>query len=95
MSALESVKVALRTTTTDDNLVSQMNNLIDACIADLQSANIKVEKDENGNYQPLILNAICQYVKAYFLNGNITEMYLRSYESMKTHLSLLEEYKNE
>lgn len=95
MSALESVKVALRTTTTDENLESQINTLIDACISDLQSANIKVETDKDGNYQPLIINAICQYVKAYFLNGEITEMYWRSYESMKTHLSLLEEFQNE
>lgn len=84
---LEKIKLSLRLTGTD--LDGEVQDLINACKADLKSSGI----DSSDESDPLIIRAVTFYCKAYF--GYANENYERlskSYDLLKRHLSLCGEY---
>ena len=84
---LNKVKVALRVTNTvfDD----EIQDIIDACILDLSTTGVK----KLDNQDALIIRAVITYAKAYFgLDNKDADRYLKSYEMIKTHLSLSNDY---
>ena len=84
---LEKVREALRLD--DDCLDGEINDLILACIADLKlNGIVNIVEDD-----PLILQAVKTYAKAHFdISNQDFEKLVSSYESLKSHLSLTEEY---
>lgn len=90
----DDVKLSLRIL--NDVFDSEIKDLIDAAKSDLVQIGVSSEKVKNDE-DPLIKRAVITYCKAYFgLDDKDTiaakEMYQRSYESMKRHLSLSADY---
>lgn len=89
ISLLDSVKLSLRII--DDDFDSEINDLIEAAIIELNMVGVS---KEDFNNDKLILNAIKLYVKAYFGNDNPdSERFIQSFNSMRTHLTLVSRYK--
>lgn len=98
MALLDDVKTSLRIS--HNKLDNEINYLIDAARYDLIIAGVSEEKvkSDGKNEDPLIKRAIIVYCKANFgLDDKDTvaakEMYQRSYESIKQHLSLSGDYR--
>lgn len=90
MLLLDKIRNAVRVDGTD--LDEDIKDLIASCKADLKLSGVVKLKDED----PLILQAIKTYAKANFdVDNPDHEKYIASYESLKTHLSLSEEYTTE
>lgn len=83
---IDRVKVALRTLTDDEGINQQIQYLIDACVLDLESANLEVLKDDGEPVDKNIELAIVQYVKGYFFSN---EEYIRRYDMVKAHLGIV------
>ncbi len=84
---LDKVKFALRIS--NGAFDEEINDLIEAGAKDLQISGVTII-DKN---DPLIVQAIKTYCKAYFWADNKdSERYINSYESIKQHLSLCGEY---
>ena len=84
---LNKVRYALRVDGTD--LDEDINDNIDACKADLKLSGVVKIKDDD----PLIIQAIKTYARAYFdVDNPDHDKYVASYESLKMHLALAEEY---
>lgn len=86
---LEKVKFALRIQNTlfDD----EVQDIIDACLLDLELSGVNIPiKTENDK---LITRSIILYAKSEFgLASADSEKYKLSYEALKRHLTLSEEY---
>ena len=84
---LQKIKDALRVS--GSALDVEIQDLIDAAKADLQLSGIV--KDEN---DPLITRAITIYCKAHFgyEEPAQAELFMRSYNALKAHLALSQEY---
>lgn len=84
---LQKIKDALRVNGTD--LDEEIQDLIEAAKADLRLAGIT--KDET---DPLIIRAITIYCKAHFgyEEPAQAELFMKSYQALKTHLALSQEY---
>lgn len=88
MTVLESVKKALRISTSAFNI--EVADLIDACIADLRMAGIYFVDEAD----PLIRRAITTYCKANFGYDNPeADRFHDSYIMLKQHLSLSGDYR--
>ena len=87
---LEYVKTTLRID--DDDLDTEIQDLIDAAKADLQLSG--VHKDKIVDTDPLIKRAVIVYCKAHFgyEDPKLTERFQQSYISLKHHLTLSAEY---
>lgn len=84
---LQKVKEALRITHT--HLDDEIADLIESCKMDLSISGVDVINDTD----PLILQAVKVYCKANFGLANAdSEKYQKSYDSLKTHLSLCGDY---
>lgn len=84
---LNKVRSALRVDGND--LDEDIQDNIDACKADLKLSGVGKIKDDD----PLIIQATKTYARAYFdVDNPDHDKYVASYESLKTHLSLSEEY---
>lgn len=87
MLLIDKIRNAVRVDGTD--LDEDIEDLISACKADLALSGVVNIKDED----PLIIQAIKTYTKANFdVDNPDHEKYIASYQSLKTHLSLTEEY---
>lgn len=87
---IESIKTALRISNTAYD--SEINNLISAAKADLRLSGI-LESKVNDDTDPLIKRAIMVYVKASFgWNNPDAERLQQSYNMLKIHLALSQEY---
>lgn len=82
---IDRVKVALRTLTDDEGINQQIQDLIDACVLDLESANLKVLGNDGEPIDKNIELAIVQYVKAYFYSS---EEHIKRYDMLKAHLGI-------
>jgi len=94
LTLLEKVKVNLRISSTsfDDG---EITPLIDAAKADLISAGVDSVMVTAGT-DALIVRAICVYVKANFgFDNPDADRLTQSYEMLKTHLSIAEDYAQE
>lgn len=84
---LTKVRNALRVDGND--LDEDIQDNIYACKADLKLSGIVKIKDDD----PLIIQATKTYARAYFdVDNPDHDKYVASYESLKKHLSLAEEY---
>ena len=86
------IKTALRISTNNTAFDSEIADLIDAARADLMLAGILPAKVNDDN-DPLIKRAITVYVKANFgWNNPDAERLQQSYDMLKCHLALSQEY---
>ncbi len=88
---LDKVKNALRVKTPAFD--EEINDLINACIADLRLVGIRVSDDPV--VDPLILRAVILYAKGHFGRTADGEKYLKAYEYLKCSLSLAGDYRVE
>ena len=85
---LEKIKLSLRMS--GDDFDSEITDLILACKCDLKSAGVVIQPEND----PLIIQGVTLYCKGNFGYDNVdSDKFLRSYELLKTSLSLLPEYK--
>lgn len=90
MPILDDVKTALRISNTAFD--GEITDLISAARADLKLSGI-LESKVNDDTDPLIKRAITVYVKAHFgWNNPDAEKLQQSYDMLKMHLSLSQEY---
>jgi len=84
---LQKIKDALRVSGSD--LDEEIQDLIDAAKADLRLSGITKNEDD-----PLIVRAITIYCKAHFgyEEPAQAELFMKSYNALKTHLALSQEY---
>lgn len=93
MPILDDVKTALRISNTAYD--SEINDLVAAARADLKLSGI-LESKVNDDTDPLIKRAITVYVKANFgWNNPDSEKLRQSYDMLKAHLVLSQEYTKE
>ena len=89
MALLDDVKAALRVTTTDTGIVTEVEDLIEAAQADLSLSGVNSEDTAD----PLIKRAIVTYCKANFgYNNPDADRFKASYDSLKSHLGLSGDY---
>lgn len=90
MALLNDVKDALRVN--GNTLDTEIQDLIDAAKADLLLSGVHPQKLNETD--PLIKRAITVYVKANFGYEDpvMTERFQKSYDNLKTHLTLSTEY---
>ena len=89
MALLEDVKLALRITSSAFD--PEVQDLIDVAKADLQLSGVHPNRLDEGD--PLIRRAIITYAKANFGYDNPeAERFQRSYDMLKAHLTLSQEY---
>lgn len=89
MALLDDVKAALRVTTTDTGIVTEVEDLIEAAQADLSLSGVNAEDTSD----PLIKRAIVTYCKAYFgYNNPDADRFIASYTMLKSHLSMSGDY---
>ena len=90
---IESIKTALRISNTAYD--SEITDLVAAARADLKLSGI-LESKVNDDTDPLIKRAITVYVKAHFgWNNPDAERLQQSYDMLKSHLALSQEYTKE
>ncbi len=84
---LQKIKDALRVSGSD--LDEEIQGLIDAAKADLRLSGITKNEDD-----PLIVRAITIYCKAHFgyEEPAQAELFMKSYNALKSHLALSQEY---
>lgn len=88
---LESVKIALRISASTTAYDSELASLIDAAKADLNLSGVHVSRIADTD--ALIKRAIIVYCKAAFgLANPDSEKYQKSYDTLKTHLTLSLDY---
>ena len=86
------IKTALRISTNNTAFDSEIADLIAAARADLMLAGVLLAK-ANDDTDPLIKRAITVYVKANFgWNNPDAERLQQSYDMLKSHLALSQEY---
>lgn len=84
----EKMRAALRISSTSEKITEEINDCIAACKMDLQDVGVK-KLDET---DALIIRAITLYCKAEFGYSDKSEQFWKSYECLKTHLSLSSKY---
>ena len=90
MPILDDIKIALRISNTAYD--SEINDLVAAARADLKLSGI-LESKVNDDTDPLIKRAITVYVKTNFgWNNPDAERLQQSYDMLKCHLALSQEY---
>lgn len=93
MAILDDVKISLRISNTAYD--TEITDLISAAILDLQLSGVIATK-ANDTTDSLIKRAVVIYVKAHFgYNNPDAERLLKSYDLLKSHLTLAEEYNTE
>jgi len=93
MALLDDIKLTLRISNTAFD--SEITDLISAARSDLKLSGILESKTDDDN-DPLIKRAITTYVKANFgWNNPDAEKLQKSYDMLKSHLSLSQEYTKE
>ena len=89
---IERVKLALRVNS--NHFDGEIEDLIASAKDDLVYSGVKAEKVEGLELDPLIVRAIKTYCKANFGYDNPdAERFARSYDMLKQHLSLSNEYR--
>lgn len=84
----EKMRAALRISSTSEKITEEINDCIAACKMDLQDVGVKKLEETDA----LIIRAITLYCKAEFGYSDKSEQFRKSYECLKTHLSLSSEY---
>ncbi len=88
---LEVVKKALRVDGNEHD--GEVQDLIDGVVADLTLAGVAATKAQDMD-DPLIRRAVITYCRANFdYADNSADRLLRSYETLKAHLSMADDYR--
>jgi hypothetical protein len=87
---LDKIKTAIRTTSTDENLDDELNDLIDAAFGDLGIAGANGEMIINTD--PLTIRAVITYCKMNFGEPEDYEKLKASYDEQKAQLSMATGY---
>lgn len=90
---VKAAKIAVRTTTDDVDLTADIWDLIQAAFADLRVAGVENKPAEGEDYSPLYKRAVILYCKANFGNNPDREKLQAAYESLKTYMSLDDDYR--
>jgi len=91
LAILDDVKVALRIAATTNDFDTEIQDLINAAIADLKMAGVVADKAVDSD--ALIKRAIVTYCKSHFGYDNPdAERFLESYLMLKRHLALSVDY---
>lgn len=85
------IRNALRISSQAEAITEEINDCIEACKRDLRQVGVMKLDETDG----LILRAITVYCKAEFGYSDKAEQFRKSYDSLKTALSLMEEYSTE
>ncbi|WEK53324.1 MAG: head-tail connector protein [Candidatus Cohnella colombiensis] len=92
MPMLDDAKATLRISATTKAFDVEVSDLIDAAIHDLKLSGVLASKADDDT-DPLIRRAVFVYVKANFgIDNPDAEKFQKSYESLKAHLTLSQEY---
>lgn len=91
---VKEAKVALRMTTDDADLAADIWSLIEAAFADLRVAGVANNPPEGADYSPLYKRAVILYCKANFGSNPDAEKLQAAYESLKTYMSLDNNYRS-
>lgn len=95
MTFFDSVKAALRVSTSDEGITNEITDIVAAAQADLRGVGVRIADvmpGETNVTDPLIRRAVVLYTKAHFGFADDQEKYLRTYEALKVFLSLTDEY---
>lgn len=93
MALIDDVKTALRISSGTTAFDVEVDDLMDAAVADLKLSGVDPNKMAEVNIDPLIKRAIVIYAKAHFGYGNPdADRLLQSYDMLKAHLTLSKEY---
>lgn len=95
MTIFDSVKAALRVSTTNAGISGEINDIVAAAQADLRGVGVciaDVQPAAADVTDPLIRRAVILYAKAHFGFADDQEKYLRTYEALKVFLSLTDDY---
>lgn len=84
----EKMRAALRISSTSEKITEEINDCIAACKMDLRDVGVKKIDEKDA----LIIRAITLYCKSEFGYSDKSEKFWKSYECLKTHLSLSSEY---
>lgn len=87
----EKMRAALRISSTNAKITEEIEDCIAACKMDLRDVGVK-KIDES---DALIIRAVTLYCKSEFGYSDKAEQFWKSYECLKTHLSLSSEYTGE
>lgn len=85
---LERVKTALRISSTNKQIEGEVEDLIEACKADLALSGVYAIKDND----PLIVRAVILYCKSFFGFLDKADQYKKSYDLLKMSLTLSGDY---
>jgi hypothetical protein len=96
VALIDDVKSKNRVKTTDPGIIGELQDLIETAKADLMLSGIlnsKIETLDTTTPDPLIKRCVLLYSQAHFGLGNAdSEKYQMSYDSLKIHLCLSQEY---
>ncbi len=84
----EKMRAALRISSTSEKITAEIEDCIDACIADLRNDGVKADDVMDS----LIIRAITLYCKAEFGYNDKAEKFRQSYDTLKMRLALSQEY---
>ena len=92
MALIDKVKTSLRVTHTA--LDEDLQDTIDACIADLRACGVQPAKlDTSGELDPLVLNAVKLYCKKEYTDDTVkAARFQQGYDGLKSFLMAAEGY---
>lgn len=88
MTILEKCKLNLRIADDNSAFDEEIQDLIDACMADLNIADVVVVD----KFDPLVIRAILTYVKMNFGEVDDYDRYKQSYDEQKAQMSMNSNY---
>lgn len=88
MTILQKCKLNLRIADDNDAFDEEIQDLIDACMADLNIADVVVVDQ----LDPLVMRAVLTYVKMNFGEVDDYDRYKQSYDEQKAQMSMNSDY---
>lgn len=88
MTILQKCKLTLRIADDNDAFDEEIQDLIDACMADLNIADVVVVDQ----LDPLVMRAVLTYVKMNFGEVDDYDRYKQSYDEQKAQMSMNSNY---
>lgn len=88
MTILQKCKISLRIADDNDAFDEEIQDLINACMADLNIADVVVVDQ----LDPLVMRAVLTYVKMNFGEVDDYDRYKQSYDEQKAQMSMNSDY---
>lgn len=90
LNYLDKIKTAIRTTSTDENLDDELNDLIDECLKDLRPANVTANRSDLQD--PLIFRAVKIYCKMSYGHPEEYDRLKLAYDELKAQMGMDSRY---